>query len=88
MLEQKIYEKDKEIGELMDINNELKDKIEISNENYERIADENKNLGMKLNDLMDKAKKYENMFRDTNNQNSYRITQKYDNSYKNLNFRN
>ena len=72
----------------MDINNELKDKLEISNENYERIADENKNLGMKLNDLMDKAKKYENMFRDTNNQNSYRITQKYDNSYKNLNFRN
>ena len=88
LLEKQIYEKDKEIEELKDINNDLKDKLDISNENYDRISYENKNLEMKLNDLMDKAKKYENMLRDSNNINSYRTNKKYVISNMYYNFKN
>ena len=70
LLEQQISEKDKQISELTDINNDLKDKFEISNNNYNNAVYEHKNLEMKLNNLMGKVQKYENMIRDMNNKNN------------------
>ena len=70
LLEQQISEKDKQIQELTDINNDLKDKLEITNNNYNNAIYEHKNLEMKLNELMDKAKKYENMFNGKNFKNN------------------
>ena len=66
LLEKQLDEKDKILEELRNINDDLKDKLEISTENYNQVVYEQKSLESKLNNLIDKAKKYEIIFKDIN----------------------
>lgn len=71
ILEKQINEKDQTIEELTNINNNLKDKIEISNDNYNQVVYDQKNLELKLNNLIDKVKEYEIILKDEKNKNKY-----------------
>ena len=64
LLEKQTNDKDKTIEELKELNDELKDKLEITNLNYKRAFDEQNALESKLNELVDKLKKYQLMFKD------------------------
>lgn len=72
ILEKQINEKDQTIEELTNINNDLKDKIEISNDNYNQVVYDQKNLELKLNNLIDKVKEYEIILKDAKNKNIYK----------------
>jgi len=69
ILEQQMNEKNKTIEELTNLNNDLKDKLDISNENYNQVVYEQKNLEMKLNNLIDKVKQYEIILKNNNDNN-------------------
>ena len=62
LLEKQITEKDMTIDKLMDSNNDLKDKLEISNQNYNRVMNEQKDLEIKLNNLVETLNKYQEIF--------------------------
>ena len=53
----------------METNNDLKDKLEISNENYNRVINEQKELEIKMNNLVDTLNNYQKMYKNFNNKN-------------------
>ena len=83
ILEEQIKEKDKTIEELTNMNKELKDKIEISNDNYNQVVHDQKNLEIKINNLINKAKQYEAIVKDRDNKNMNKTNVNF--NYKNNN---
>ena len=60
-LEKQIAIKEKKISDLLQINDELKEKIIFINDKYNKVALEQKNLEVKLGGVIDLCKKYEKL---------------------------
>ena len=76
------------IDKLMDSNNDLKDKLEISNQNYNRVMNEQKDLEIKLNNLVETLNKYQEIFKNFDNKSENNNYNNSINSYNNLKSKN